>query len=524
VDRRQFLFGAAAFAAAAAAGVAIGLDELQGSGSARSRPRAKPTVRTPPTTPRLVPADPLHAEWVAEENAKPGTTSWQITGPAEGDAMEAYASSVSAVQGDTVSLYVSTSARSLHVEAYRMGWYGGAGGRLVWRSDDIPGNRQPPPTVTPGVNLVEARWEPSVRITVDGTWPPGCYLLKLVAPAEGVQRWVPLTVRDDSSRSAFLMMNAVSEWQAYNEWGGYSLYFGRGRGGRTYANRGRIVSYDRPYSQTGGAGDFVGLEFPLVQMLERLGYDVSYITSVDLHRHPELVLQHRTLLSPGHDEYWSKPMRDGAEAARDHGVNLAFFGANAAYRQIRFEPSSIGPDRHQVCYKAANEDPMRTTSPSLVTVNWRDPPVNRPESAMIGVQYECNPVRADMVITDPGAWVFEGTGVTAGQRLVDGVGPEYDRYMAGPMAPRNVQILAHSPVNCHGKPSFSDMTYYTAPSGAGVFASGSIWWITKSTPPGPGSPFNPIANAVTENILRAFGAGPTGATHPSVPNAPAAAR
>jgi len=320
------------------------------------------------------------------------------------------------------------------------------------------------------------------------------------------------------------MMNAVSEWQAYNEWGGYSLYFGRGRGGRTYANRGRIVSYDRPYSQTGGAGDFVGLEFPLVQMLERLGYDVSYITSVDLHRHPELVLQHRTLLSPGHDEYWSKPMRDGAEAARDHGVNLAFFGANAGYRQIRFEPSSIGPDRHQVCYKAANEDPMRTTSPSLVTVNWRDPPVNRPESAMIGEQYECNPVKADMVITDPGAWVFEGTGVTAGQRLVDTVGPEYDRYMAGPMAPRNVQILAHSPVNCHGKASFSDMTYYTAPSGAGVFASGSIWWITKSTPPGPGSPFNPIANAVTENILRAFGVGPAGASHPSAPNVPAASR
>jgi len=143
---------------------------------------------------------------------------------------------------------------------------------------------------------------------------------------------------------------------------------------------------------------------------------------------------------------------------------------------------------------------------------------------MIGQQYECNPVKADMVITDPGAWVFEGAGVTAGQRLVDTVGPEFDRYMAGPMAPRNVQILAHSPVNCHGKASFSDMTYYTAPSGAGVFASGSIWWITKSTPPGPRSPFNPIANAVTENILRAFGAGPAGASHPSVPNAPAATR
>jgi hypothetical protein len=401
---------------------------------------------------------------VAKENGKPGTTSWQIAGLAEGDAMEGYASAVSAVHGDTVTLYVSTAARSFHVEAYRMSWYGGAGGRLVWMSEDFPGKRQSAPTVTPGVNLVEARWDPSVSVSVDSTWPPGCYVLKLVAPVEGVQRWVPLTVRDDESHSAFLMMNAVSEWQAYNEWGGYSLYFGRGVGGRTYANRGRIVSYDRPYSQTGGAGDFVGLEFPLVQLLERLGYDFSYITSVDLHRHPELVLQHRTLLSPGHDEYWSKPMRDGAEAARDDGVNLAFFGANAAYRQIRLEPSSVGPDRHQVCYKAANEDPIRMTDPSLVTLNWRDPPLNRPEAAMIGQQYECNPVKADMVIADPGAWVFERHGRHRGSttrryrrarvRPVHGGtngAPERPdpRSLAGDL-PRKAELLRHDPLH-HAK-------------------------------------------------------------------------
>ncbi len=269
-------------------------------------------------------------------------------------------------------------------------------------------------------------------------------------------------------------------------------------------------------NQPGGAGDFIGLEFPLVQLMEGRGFDVSYTTSVDFHRQPEIALQHRALLSPGHDEYWSKPMRDGAESARDHCVNLAFFGANAAYRQIRFEPSAIGPNRHQVCYKSANEDPMRRVDPSLVTVNWRDAPVNRPENAMIGQQYKCNPVRNDMVIVDPNAWVFEGTGVTMNQHLDTVIGPECDSYTPGKQVPSNVQILAHSPVKCGG---FSDMTYYSAPSGAGVFASGSIWWITKVTPPGPGSPFNPIVSAVTENVLRAFGTGPAGVVHPSQPNA-----
>lgn len=211
-----------------------GLDELLGSGSAHAHRRARATASTPPAIgPRHVPADALHAEWIAEENAKPGTGDWQITGPPEGDAIEGFASAVSATQEEKITLFVSTGAKAFHVEAYRMGSYGGTGSRLVWTSEEVPGARQAPPRVTPGVNLVEAPWEPSLEASVDKSWPPGCYLLKLVAPAEGVQRWIPLTVRDDTSHSAFLMMNAVTEWQAYNEWGGYSLYFGRGRGGRT---------------------------------------------------------------------------------------------------------------------------------------------------------------------------------------------------------------------------------------------------------------------------------------------------
>jgi hypothetical protein len=124
-----------------------------------------------------------------------------------------------------------------------------------------------------------------------------------------------------------------------------------------------------------------------------------------------------------------------------------------------------------------------------------------------------------MVIVAPDAWVFEGTGVAMNQRLPTVIGPECDEYTPGKQVPPNVQILAHSPVKCGG---FSDMTYYTAPSGAGVFASGSIWWITKTTPPGPGSPFNAVVATTTENVLRGFGTGPAGLTHPSQSNTQAA--
>ena len=136
---------------------------------------------------------------------------------------------------------------------------------------------------------------------------------------------------------------------------------------------------------------------------------------------------------------------------------------------------------------------------------------------MIGEQYECNPVQADMVVVDPAAWVFAGANVQAGQRLAQAIGSEYDRYDPSQPGPKNVQILAHSPVVCHGRASFADMTYYSAPSGAGVFASGSIEWITKLTP--PPSPLNePVAVQVMKNVFAAFGDGPAGLRHPSQPN------
>jgi hypothetical protein len=459
------------------------------------------------------------ARWVQVENAKRGTTAWNVSNGGTPGQVEGWASQVSALHGDTVALYVSTVAPTFHVEAYRMGWYGGAGGRLVWSSPEQPGQNQGPGTFTPGINMTDASsWTPSVHVPITTAFPPGCYLFKLVG-SNGVQQLVPLTVRDDTSKATYAVQNSVTSWQAYNDWHGYNLY--QGSNG-AFATRARTVTFDRPYARGLGQSDFLGLEFPLIMLMEQLGLDVTYITDVDTHARPELLLNHKVYFSLGHDEYWSVQMRDGVESARDHGLNLAFLGANAAYRQIRLEPSSIGPNRHQVCYKDATEDPIHTSNPSLTTVNWRSPPVSRPESEMIGEQYECNPVQTDMVIVDPQAWVFTGAHVVAGQHLAGAIGSEYDRYDPNQQGPKNVQILAHSPLVCQKRPSFADMTYYSAPSGAGVFASGTIEWITKLTP--PPSPLNqPVAVQVMKNIFSVFGAGPGGLRHPSVPNYPAIA-
>lgn len=475
------------------------------------RHRSLPTTSTT-TSPLQRVASPV----IAAENALPGTRDWNLTNEGRPSDIEGFTDRTSVQRGDTVTLFVSTTAPSFTVEAYRMGWYQGNGGRRVWSSDPIGGRRQPAPVTTPaaGTSVIEAHWAPSLALPIDARFLPGDYLVKLVA-STGPQRLVPLTVRDDTSHSAALVVNAVTTWQAYNRWGGCSLY-ACATGGAT---RAKVVSFDRPYdASTGGASDFLGNELPFVMRVEEAGLDVSYATDVDLHEHPELLTNHHVVISLGHDEYWSKSMRDGAERARDAGVNWMFLGANAIYRQIRFEASPLGPDRREVNYRSP-DDPIRRSDPNQVTVSFREAPVSRPEASLIGEQYECNPVRADMVIVDPGAWPFAGTGVTAGQHLEIAVGSEYDRYVPGQGGPPDVEVLAHSPVRCGGHASFADMTYYRAPSGAGVFATGTGFWVSKLTPPDfPDSPANPVALTVTRNVLLAFAVGPAGAAHPSVPN------
>jgi hypothetical protein len=462
----------------------------------------------------LGPGAPV-APWVILENQRPGTRAWLLTRPSTHHEIEGFANTVSIDVGGTVNLYISTTAPSYHVEAFRMGYYGGDQGRLVWTSPEVTGTVQAPCTRAPGVNTVSCPWAASMSVpTTASSWPQGDYLFKLVA-STGFQSYIPLTIRDDASTAAYLIDNDVTTWQAYNLFGGYDLY--QGLGG--FANRSRIVSFDRPYTLGTGSGDFLGNELHAVSLMESLGLDVSYSTDVDLDENPALVLNHRVFLSLGHDEYYSLAMRNGLQAGLAKGVNLIFFGANAIYRHIRFQPSALGPDRLEVDYKSAQEDPLYGKDNADVTpVAWRDPPNNLPESEIIGDYYQCNPVLADMVISDPGSWVFQGTGVKAGTHLAKLVGTEYDHYDPAAPGPRNVTILARSPVTCNG-PSYADMTYYTAASGAGVFATGTLNWVPDMVPActGPDCP-GPTVVRVTENVLLAFGAGPAGRVHPSVAN------
>jgi hypothetical protein len=146
------------------------------------------------------------------ENLRPGTRAWQIPAGTPTD-IEGFADRVSAQAGDAIRLFVSTDAKRFHVEAYRLGYYGGLGGRSVWRSREVRAAAQPAATVDPTTNMVEAPWQPSLTVSVGADWPQGVYVLKLVA-ATGAQACVPLTIRDDASEAALVLQSSVATWQA----------------------------------------------------------------------------------------------------------------------------------------------------------------------------------------------------------------------------------------------------------------------------------------------------------------------
>lgn len=516
--RRRFLAMATGAATVAGIGAVAGCGTGGGdaSGGAGTDGAPKPGGSGPAPAPGA-------AFDVKAENARPGNADWHVTKAGPARAIEGFADRASVLPGESFGLHVSTTAPRFTVSAYRMGWYGGARARLVWRSEALPGVRQPEHTVEPGTRMVRTRWPRTASVDTKG-WPEGCYLLRLDAQGGEGQRFVPVTVRSAATAGRTVIVNAVATWQAYNRWGGYGSYDGPSGG---YASRSLAVTFDRPYEYDDGAGLFLVYEAPLVALAERLGIPLAYATTTDVAREKRLLEGASAVLSLGHDEYWSPEQRAHFTAARDAGTNIAVLGANCCFRRIRLEASDLGPDRTVVCYKSSYDQDPGFKRGHPATVDFRSPPAADPESSLLGVNYDGYPVDAPYVVTNPGHWLFEGTGAKAGDSFAHLVGVEYDKVDTGFPTPRPIEILAHSPVVCEGRPSHQDSAYYTAPGGAGVFATGTMRWVEALDASGDGrgganhgldARAGALTTRVTENLLRVFAAGPAGRSHPARDN------
>ena len=299
---------------------------------------------------------------IVAENDLPGNPSseWDITGA--GDlTIQGFATDISVNRGQTVYFKIKTDAAAYTIDIYRIGYYGGMGARLAGTGTitaTLP-QTQPSPITDAVTGITDCgNWSESAMWSVPSTAVSGIYIAKLKRTDNGGASHIVFIVRDDASHSDLFFKTSDATWQAYNVYGGNSLYVGTTSLPSGHASK---VSYNRPFiTRNGGGGGGVAqdwlfnAEYPMIRFLERNGYDVSYTTDIDVARSGNLILNHKAFLSVGHDEYWSALQRTNVETARNAGVHLAFFSGNEVYWKTRWENSTDGsatPYRTLVCYK-----------------------------------------------------------------------------------------------------------------------------------------------------------------------------
>jgi hypothetical protein len=414
---------------------------------------------------------------IALENTHEGAEDWWGK-HAPAHAIEGYATQCSVRPGDMLELCVSTRPASRYrIVVYRLGWYAGRGARATAMHPsvgDLQGMVREVPDPRPGPHIDAAGWPVTDAIPIGEDWTTGVYFARLLLTSgeyAGLDALVPFVLRASLETTArVLVQQPVTTVQAYNNWGGKSLYTSNS----TDVEAAVKVSFDRPcpawdVANLNARWPFVW-DYQLLRFLEREGVDVAYTTDVDTHREPWSLAGHRLLITSGHDEYWTGEMRDAFDGALAEGTNLMCMGANTAYWQMRFEDG----ERTMVEYRwrAADPEPDR----ALKTEMFRnlDPP--RPECLLWGVQYQEGLTAVGLPPRDyrlqpdclEHSWI-QGTGFAPGATLGGLVGYEWDAIQED-LEPPEATVFFHY----DNELSNADAVAHRAASGSLVFAAGSL--------------------------------------------------
>jgi phosphodiesterase/alkaline phosphatase D-like protein len=428
-------------------------------------------------------------------------SEWDISGAGD-PSIQGFTTDISYNLGETVRFKVNTTATAYRLDIYRMGYYGGDGAlkvATVTPSATLP-QTQPACLTDPTSGLIDCgNWAESASWTIPTTAKSGIYFAKAVRESGAAgSSHIVFVVRNDASTSDIIFQTSDTTWQAYNQYGGNSLYVGS-PAGRAYK-----VSYNRPFTTRGTSPeDWVfNSEYPMVRWLEANGYDVTYTTGIDTDRRGNLLLNHKVFLSVGHDEYWSATQRTNVETARNAGVHLAFFSGNEIFWKTRWENSISSPAtayRTLVTYKETHANAKIDPTP-VWTGTWRDPRAFNPEGAnpenrLTGTIFTVNCCTYAMTVpaADGKMRFWRNTSIAAlaeGQTatLPEGtLGYEWDEDLDNGARPPGLIRMSTTTVNVPERildfgSSFGpgqathSLTLYKHASGALVFGSGTIQW------------------------------------------------
>lgn len=415
--------------------------------------------------------------------------NWQIHHP-EDNQLQGYTDKTSYFAGEKLQLFIN-SENNYNMEVYRMGYYYGEGAQLKGAYGEFLAFQQ---TALPDSETMAANWSKTGEITIPSNWESGMYLIKLI-DSDLKESYIPFVIKNvHPSPNGIGVMISFNTYQAYNNWGGKSLYgYNSSDGIASYK-----VSFNRPYLEQNGAGQFFSYEYNMIRWLEKNGYQLSYFTDQDMDQGEIGRNSLKLLLFPGHDEYWTMNSRNEMESLSETNLNLGIFNANMGFWQVRFEDNN----RTMVAYKdKAALDPYQQINPSLVTTQFRSAPVYRPEENLFGIMYEGVPnSAAPLVVSNASHWLYNGTGLQNGDQIPGVIGGEIDRY-SGRLS--NVDVIASSPVMLYGIPDHSDVIWYQKPGGGKVFAVGTFYWNWFLDPYGheAAASYNPAIEKITLNAL-----------------------
>jgi hypothetical protein len=466
------------------------------------------------------PKHAAHYDWVEsfdgspasleDENKKTGTTSWQLRGGLRRGHIAAYVGEESIRPGSTQRIYVDAPrSRWIRAEVYRMGWYGGRGGRLVLASHKLKPRTQPSCPHDSTLGTVYCTWHPNLSFPIPPGLPSGVYVVKVTS--SGVGETYALFVVESTKPLPLLVQMPTATYQAYNEWGGDSLYPSRDVVGVTGTNQGVEVSFDRPYQTSTGAGQLFDRDLAMIRFIEREGYDASYTTGSSVDTDPAQTTGHKMLLDFGHSEYWSQRQVDAFRKARDAGTNIAFLSSNTMVWRVRFalnghrivafkehvaaDPDKSLPSGH---LPLAGAPLTGTAWAQCVTPRYTGGAQTHPTYHY----YAWKP--AASMKPD---WLFHDTGFTSSSLVSGIVGYEPDQVSSA--SPSGTQVIGSGSTLCqHGGPpsGLGQSTLYTAKSGALVFSSGTLGWELGLSPmpnESPDAPHraDPRLVKLTENLF-----------------------
>ncbi|MBB3351436.1 VCBS repeat-containing protein [Rhizobium sp. BK049] len=484
------------------------------SGSVTKPP--KPSTQGSSTTQSLA-AAAVASNAIVLENQKQGNpeSEWGIVGAGSSN-IEGFATDISVDNGKTIGFKINTNSTNYRIDIYRLGYYGGMGARKVATMQHTGLQTQPSPLRNATTGTVDAgNWAVSASWTVPDDAVSGVYIAKLVRQdGTAGSNHIPFIVRDDDSHSDVVFQTADETWQAYNGWGGANLYGGNGPATGQGAGRAYAVSYNRPIATRGGVGTYAGpqdylfgAEYAGIYWLEQNGYDVSYLSGVDADRYGSLLLNHKTYIDAGHDEYWSGQQRTNVEAARDAGVNLMFWSGNEVYWRTRWGNaySADGtPYRTLITYKetwaGGDIDPSDQWTGTFRDPRFSPPAIGggNPENSLTGQLFKVDDVGSNLgAITvgydDANLRFWRNTSVAnlqPGQTATltkNYLGYEWDEAPDNGFDPAGLVKLSSTtlPVSTYlldygnttgNATATHNLTLYRAPSGALVFGAGTVYW------------------------------------------------